>query len=120
MDIKIKRAYDPPDQNDGFRILVDRIWPRGLSKAKAKVDLWLKSIAPSSELRKWYNHDPEKWEQFKIKYSKELADNDVSVESLITEANKHHTVTLIFGSKELKLNNATALREFVYNKLQLL
>ena len=68
MNIKIKRVYEKPDEKDGFRILVDRLWPRGLTKEKAAVDLWLKDIAPSTELRKWFNHDPDKWKEFKKRY----------------------------------------------------
>lgn len=73
MTVKLKRVYDPPEKGDGFRILVDRLWPRGLSKEKAKVDLWLKEIAPSNCLRKWFGHDPEKWDVFRKKYREELA-----------------------------------------------
>jgi len=116
MNIKIKRAYLPHDQHDGFRILVDRIWPRGLSRAKAKIDLWLKEIAPSTELRKWFNHDPARWELFKSRYFKELDENSATVQKLLDEIKNHDSVTLLFSSKESHLNNAVALREYLLSR----
>ncbi len=110
--IKIKRVYDLPASEDGFRILVDRLWPRGLSKEKAKVVLWLKEIAPSHELRKWYVHDPKKWTEFKNRYFKEL-DPKKELVDLIIEKTEQGTVTLLYGSKEEKLNNAVALKEYI-------
>jgi len=110
--IKIKRIYDPPSPQDGFRILVDRLWPRGLSKEKAKVDLWLRDIAPSNELRKWYGHDPNKWTEFKKKYLGEIGEKKEEFELLRKKA-REGTVTFLFSSKEEKLNNAAALKEFV-------
>ena len=114
--IRIKRIYDPPAAEDGFRILVDRLWPRGLSKAKAKVELWPKEIAPSNALRKWYGHDPEKWVEFKKRYRKEMEDKQEAFDSIVKKA-KGETVTFLFSSKEEKLNNATALKEFVEKNL---
>lgn len=111
-----QRAYLHPEQNDGFRILVDRIWPRGLSRAKAKIDLWLKEIAPSTELRKWFNHDPAKWELFNSRYFKELDENSTTVQKLMDEIKKHDSVTFLFGSKESHLNNAVALREYLLSR----
>jgi uncharacterized protein YeaO (DUF488 family) len=113
--IKIKRIYDPPAEDDGFRILVDRLWPRGLTKEKAKLDLWLKEIAPSDQLRKWYAHDPKKWPEFKKKYSKEL-DQKVDLIDQIVKKTKEGDLTLLFSSKEEKLNNAVALREYIETK----
>lgn len=113
--IKIKRIYDPPGVEDGFRILVDRLWPRGLSKEKAKVDLWLREISPSNELRKWYGHDPQKWGEFKKRYSREIAGKGEDLDLLVQKA-KEGTVTFLFSSKEEKLNNAAALKEFVESK----
>jgi uncharacterized protein YeaO (DUF488 family) len=110
--IKIKRIYDPAAEDDGFRILVDRLWPRGLGKEKANVDLWLKEIAPSNELRKWYTHDPKKWNQFRERYFKELADYKELVD-LIIQKKKEGTVTLLYSSKEEKINNAVALKEYI-------
>ena len=113
--IKIKRIYNPPAEDDGFRILVDRLWPRGLTKEKAKIDLWLKEIAPSDQLRKWYAHDPKKWAEFKKKYSKEL-DQRIDLIDQIVGKTKEGDSTLLFSSKEEKLNNAVALREYIETK----
>jgi uncharacterized protein YeaO (DUF488 family) len=110
--IKIKRIYDAPTPEDGFRILVDRLWPRGLSKEKAKVDLWLKEIAPSNELRKWYSHDPRKWTEFKKKYFRDL-DMKRELINQIVQKMKERDVTLLYSSKEEKLNNAVALKEYI-------
>lgn len=110
--IKVKRIYEPPAPDDGFRILVDRLWPRGLSKDKAKVDLWLKEISPSNELRKWYAHDPKKWVAFKTKYSEEIS-GEKEAFALILKKAKAGTVTLLYSSTEEKLNNAVALKEFL-------
>ena len=115
--IKIKRIYDAPAADDGFRILVDRLWPRGLSKNKAKVDLWLKDISPSHQLRKWYAHDPEKWAEFKKRYLKEIEDKKEWFDLIIKKANEG-TVTFLFSSKEEKLNNAVALKEFFETKFK--
>jgi len=108
----MKRIYEPSGSDDGFRILVDRLWPRGLTKAKAKVDLWLKEIAPSDKLRKWYSHDPQKWNQFKQDYFKEL-DYHQEQMRLINEKIKEGNVTFLFSSKEERLNNAAALIEYI-------
>jgi uncharacterized protein YeaO (DUF488 family) len=110
--IKIKRIYEPPAAGDGFRILVDRLWPRGVSKEKARVDLWLKEISPSNELRKWYGHDPEKWAEFKKKYLREIEDQGEAFGLIIKKA-KGGTVTFLFSSQEEKWNNAAALKEFM-------
>ena len=115
--IKTKRIYEPPSTEDGFRILVDRLWPRGLSKEKAKVDLWLKEIAPSNQLRKWYGHAPEKWPEFKKRYFKEIEGNEEGWDLIVKKA-KEGIVTFLFSSKEEKLNNATALKELVGRKLK--
>ena len=112
MEIKIKRAYDSPSDDDGYRILVDRLWPRGISKEKAKVDFWPKELAPSTELRRWYGHDPEKWSEFKSRYFAELDGNPELVNELLEYVRKG-TVTFIYSSKEQRLNNAVALREYV-------
>jgi uncharacterized protein YeaO (DUF488 family) len=115
--IKTKRIYDPPSAEDGFRILVDRLWPRGLSKEKAKIDLWLKEIAPSNQLRKWYGHAPEKWPEFKKRYFKEIEGNKEGWDLIVKKA-KEGIVTFLFSSKEETLNNATALKELVGRKLK--
>jgi uncharacterized protein YeaO (DUF488 family) len=107
-NFKIKRVYEKPEKEDGFRILVDRLWPRGLTKEKAKVDLWLKEIAPSTELRKWFAHDPEKWEEFKKRYLSELKKNKEPVAQL-KEKMKERNVTLIYAAKDETHNEAQVL-----------
>jgi uncharacterized protein YeaO (DUF488 family) len=112
MEIKIKRAYESPSDDDGYRILVDRLWPRGISKEKAKVDFWPKELAPSTELRRWYGHDSEKWPEFKSRYFSELDSNPELVNKLLNYVGKG-IVTFVYSSKELRLNNAVALKEYV-------
>lgn len=107
-EIAVKRVYDPPEASDGTRILVDRLWPRGLTKERAAIDLWLKEIAPSTELRHWYGHDPALWEQFQTAYGKELDANGAAVEHL-QQATAKGRATLLYSSHEAKLNNAVAL-----------
>ena len=111
MKIQIKRVYEKPDVKDGFRILVDRLWPRGLTKEKAAVDLWLKEIAPSTELRKWFAHDPEKWKEFQKKYLKELKENTEAVDTL-KEHLKKGTITLLYGAKDEAHNEAEVLKDY--------
>ena len=113
--IKIKRIYNAPAEDDGFRILVDRLWPRGLTKEKAKVDLWLKEIAPSDQLRKWYAHDPKKWAEFRTKYFKDLGTKRELVNQIVQKM-KEGDVTLLYSSKEEKINNAVALKEYIAKK----
>jgi uncharacterized protein YeaO (DUF488 family) len=115
--IKIKRIYESPSAGDGFRVLVDRLWPRGLSKEKAKVDLWLREISPSNELRKWYGHDPEKWGEFKQRYYQEIGSKQEAIDLLLKKAKKG-TTTLLYGSKKEKLNNAGALKEYLGRKVK--
>jgi uncharacterized protein YeaO (DUF488 family) len=112
MNIKIKRVYDKPEPGDGVRILVERLWPRGLSKEDAHVDMWLKDIAPSTELRKWFSHDPSKWEEFRRRYYRELDQNRDAVNELlgITEGN---AVTFVYGSREKEYNSALALKSYI-------
>ena len=111
-EVKIKRVYDAPDGDDGTRILVDRLWPRGLTKERACVDVWLKDIAPSTELRKWFGHDPAKWEQFRVRYHRELEAN-VHLVSLLKEKLKGGTVTLLFAAKDAEHNEAVVLQEWL-------
>src|SRR5215204_7823663 len=114
MNIKIKRVYEQPDKNDGRRILVDRLWPRGLTKEKADVDLWLKDIAPSTELRKWFGHDPDRWEEFKERYRAELEEVDkMGVLRDIAKWAREENVTLLFGAKDTRQNDARALEAFI-------
>jgi uncharacterized protein YeaO (DUF488 family) len=110
--IRIKRVYEEPEEADGRRILVDRLWARGLSKEKAKVDVWVKDIAPSTELRRWYGHDPNKWTEFKSRYAAELEANPDEVEEILEEA-LAGIVTFLYSSKEEQLNNAVALKEYI-------
>ena len=112
MKISIKRVYEPPAKEDGKRILVDRLWPRGLTKEKAAIDLWLKDIAPSAALRKWFAHDPGKWQEFQKRYHKELKENKGAV-SIVKEEAKNKTVTLVYGAKDEVHNDAVVLKEFL-------
>ena len=107
--IKIKRIYEPAANDDGFRILVDRLWPRGLSKENAKVDLWLKDIAPSDDLRKWFHHDPKKWKEFKSKYQKELEAKKELLNKIKQIEKEKRIVTLLYSAKDKEHNNAIVL-----------
>jgi uncharacterized protein YeaO (DUF488 family) len=112
MKLKLKRVYDEPGAADGKRILVDRLWPRGLTKEKARVDMWLKEIAPTTELRKWFNHEPEKWPEFQKRYRRELEGNDEAVEQLKKEM-KGGVATLVYGARDEEHNAALVLKEFM-------
>jgi len=107
---RIKRVYELPDKHDGRRILVDRLWPRGLTKEKASIDLWLKDIAPSTELRKWFDHDPGRWEEFKERYLDELKGNSQQIQLLKQELDKG-MVTLVYGAKDEEHNQAVVIQE---------
>lgn len=108
----VKRVYDKPAPGDGKRILVDRLWPRGLTKEKAKIEYWAKDIAPSNELRKWYGHDPAKWDEFRKRYFAELEKNSVAVARL-REAMGKGVVTFVYSSTEQAINNAVALKLYL-------
>ncbi|EMP56400.1 hypothetical protein MSNKSG1_11013 [Marinobacter santoriniensis NKSG1] len=117
MDIRLKRAYDLPARSDGPRVLVDRIWPRGVAKADADIAHWLKGLAPSTELRKWFGHDPDKWSEFRERYLRELSSDAAgpdlqTVKGLLDE---HVRITLVFAAKDKPHNNAVALRDFLLN-----
>ena len=114
-NIWIKRAYEEPERQDGTRILVDRLWPRGLTKEKAKIDLWLKDVAPSTELRKWFAHDPARWVEFRSRYLEELKRNNEPLSLLRQEAAKG-TLTLVYGAKDQQHNEAVVLRELLSAK----
>jgi uncharacterized protein YeaO (DUF488 family) len=107
--IQTKRVYEKPAQADGFRVLVDRLWPRGLTKEKAKVDLWMKAIAPSDELRKWFHHEEGNWDEFEKKYKAELKTKKELLSALKKLVKQRGTVTLLFGSKDEKKNQAVVL-----------
>lgn len=111
--IAVKRAYEESSKNDGFRVLIDRIWPRGVSKEDADIDLWIKEIAPSSELRKWFDHEVEKWKDFQNKYIKELDDNPEKVKELKKVLRENKKVTFVFAAKDESHNNAIALKEYL-------
>ena len=112
MRIQTKRIYDPPSRSDGRRILIDRLWPRGLSKTAARIDFWAKSVAASSKLRRWYGHEPGKWPEFRRRYFAELDANPAGLAELRARLGSG-AVTLLFGSKETRLNNASALAEYL-------
>jgi uncharacterized protein YeaO (DUF488 family) len=112
MNILLKRAYDLPEPRDGFRILVDRLWPRGVSKDSAHIDLWLKEIAPTTPLRKWFGHEPEKWAEFRGRYFQELQANSDAVAQL-TERVRHGCVTLVYGAKDRAHSHAVVLKEYM-------
>jgi uncharacterized protein YeaO (DUF488 family) len=113
--IKTKRIYESPPE-DGFRILVDRLWPRGMQKEKAKIDLWLREIAPSEDLRKWFSHDPEKWEEFKKKYEQELTTKQGLLSEIRRIEKEKGTVTLLYSARDTEYNNAVALRIILEKK----
>ncbi len=112
MKIKVKRIYDPPSSDDGTRLLVDRIWPRGMSKDSAKIDAWLKDIAPSTDLRRWFGHDPARWTEFQKRYYAEL-DEKPDVKKTILSPKTKGTVTLLFAAKDIEHNNAVALKSYL-------
>ena len=112
MNIKTKRVYEESAPSDGVRILVDRLWPQGLSKEKAHLDFWAKDVAPTNDLRHWYDHDVKKWEEFKKKYIKELNNNSEAVAELKTHLHGH-VITFLFAAKVEEFNNAEVLREYM-------
>lgn len=111
-NVKIKRAYEPPSPADGTRILIDRLWPRGISKAKAALDGWFKEIAPSNELRKWFNHDPTRWSEFRRRYAAEVHHNKKLLEELRSRARKGH-LTLVYSAHDEEHNDAVELRDLI-------
>ncbi|MGI8635874.1 MAG: DUF488 domain-containing protein [Segetibacter sp.] len=113
--IKLKRAYEPKITADGFRILVDRLWPRGIKKEDAHINVWMKEIAPSSELRKWFNHDEKKWAVFTTKYTDELK-KSTTLEDLLALVKAHKTITLVYGAKDEEHNQAVVLKSFLDNR----
>ena len=117
--IKIERIYDNPkgksdEDNSGFRILIDRLWPRGLSKNEVNIDLWIKDVAPSTPLRKWFDHEEKKWDEFKSRYFKELEKCNKSINTILDKVDKG-PVILLYGAKDKKFNNAIALKEYLEN-----
>lgn len=112
MDVRIRRAYDPPGRGDGQRVLVDRVWPRGVSKAALALDEWQREIAPSTPLRQWFGHDPARWERFEERYFAELDDKPELVQALLARARKSR-VTLVYSAKDTEHNQAVALRAYL-------
>jgi uncharacterized protein YeaO (DUF488 family) len=110
--IQLKRVYEKPSRKDGLRILVDRLWPRGLTKEHAAVNLWLKDVAPSTQLRKWFSHDPARRKEFQTRYRKELRQNNEAIE-LLKEKSKEHTVTLVYGARDEEHNEALVLKKIL-------
>jgi len=117
MPVSLKRVYEKPSPSDGKRVLVERLWPRGLKKEDAKVDEWLREIAPSAELREWFGHDPEKWSEFKQRYWKELEKKQEIVAKLAKEV-REKRVTFVFAAKDEEHNNAVALKEYVERRVK--
>ncbi len=111
--IQAKRVYEAPAAKDGYRVLIDRLWPRGLSKASAKVDLWLKDAAVSDELRRWYGHDPARWPEFRKRFLSELKKKPAALSMIKKLEAEHGTVTLLFGAKDARRSNATVLLELL-------
>ena len=115
MTIKIKRVYEHAEKGDGIRILVDRLWPRGLTKEKVNADIWLKEIAPSTELRKWFGHDPAKWKKFQARYTAELRHNDDLIEQIVNSARRGN-VTLLYAARDEIHNEAAVIKRFLESK----
>ena len=116
MEISIKRVYDAPSADDGVRILVDRLWPRGMKKEDGQIDRWFKDVAPSNELRKWYNHEADKFEEFRKRYREEVVSGE-AFSGLLEYLNDHAKVTLLFAAKDAKLSNAAVLSGFLHDHL---
>ena len=115
--IRIKRAYDRPEKSDGYRVLVDRLWPRGVKKEQGRIDDWAKDLAPSTELRKWFSHDPDKWTKFRASFRKELQDEPARRKLReLSQLAARKTVTLVYGAKDEEHNNAVVLKEILQRR----
>jgi uncharacterized protein YeaO (DUF488 family) len=115
--IQVKRIYDSVTEDDGYRVLIDRLWPRGFSKEDAKVDLWMKEIAPSTELRKWFDHDPDKWMEFQQRYKDELVNKKELIDQLLKLEKEKKVITLLFSAKDREKNQAMVLIEVLRDKV---
>ena len=115
--IRLRRAYDPPVPEDGHRVLVDRIWPRGITKEAARIDAWLREVAPSGELRRWFGHDPARWPEFRRRYRGELEANPEALAPLLAAA-RQDTLTLVYGARDERHNQAVVLREVLEDRLE--
>jgi uncharacterized protein YeaO (DUF488 family) len=118
MTIYLKRAYEPPAPGDGYRVLVERLWPRGLTKERAKLDRWEKDAGASDTLRKWFDHDPEKWEEFRSRYFREIRKRPEVIQELEEILRENPVVTFLFAAHDVERNNAVALREFMNAELR--
>ena len=116
MDIRCKRAYEDPATDDGYRVLVDRVWPRGVSKDDLELDAWLTDLAPSTALRKWFNHDPGRWDEFRERYFAELETRRDDVDDLVERIGDRR-LTLVYGAKDVQHNQAVVLREYLYQRV---
>ncbi|HTB52318.1 MAG TPA: DUF488 domain-containing protein [Ferruginibacter sp.] len=116
MNVKIKRIYEPFEKSDGYRILIDRLWPRGIKKEAAHIDQWMKEIAPSTNLRKWFNHEPEKWKEFNKKYITEIK-GAAAFEAMLSQISEHKKVTLLFAAKDELYNHAVILQQLITEKI---
>lgn len=115
--LQLKRVYEEPEPADGYRVLTERLWPRGVSKERAALDQWLKSIAPSHDLRKWFDHDPDKWEEFKERYRRELFGSE-AVDEMLEIIKNHETVTMVYASRDEEHNSTVLLKEFLEDLLE--
>lgn len=117
IDIRTRRVYDSAHADNGFRVLVDRVWPRGMTKEQVQASLWLKEVAPSTSLRKWFRHDRAKWDEFRTRYFTELGEQTEAVEQLLLQA-RQGTLTLLYSAREREFNQAVALKEYLLSKLR--
>lgn len=113
MNILLKRIYEPVTSDDGYRVLVDRLWPRGVSKQRAELNMWLKEIAPSTQLREWFGHDPEKWQEFEKRYTQELKMNHHAIDQISQIIKTHKNVTILYGAKDQTHNEALVLKRYL-------
>ena len=113
--VQVRRVYDPPSPRDGARVLVDRVWPRGLTKQKARIDLWLKDVAPSTALRQWFGHDPARWSEFRRRYRTELTRNRTALE-MLRQLARTRRVTLVFGARDERHNQAVVLKDVLADR----
>lgn len=118
MSIQLKRAYDPPEPGDGKRFLVDRLWPRGVKKVDLPLNGWLKEVAPSDDLRRWFGHDPARWDEFRRRYTEELDALDPAVFRPLLDAARHGTLTLVYSARDDAHNNAVVLRDYLHARLE--
>lgn len=117
MQIFLKRVYEPAEPGDGYRVLIDRLWPRGLKKENIKIDLWFKEIAPSNELRKWFNHDQARWKEFKQRYIQELNKNKILIADFLSVCDSD-SITLVYSSKDVKHNQAVVIKAYIEQIIQ--